>query len=294
MSAFRLALTNLIALSTLLSTCNAALAANSFVYAVPTPEHAGKFNGEMPVDRIGHMLLPRGLASFAADELQIRAVPQWMFDRNAVLKGVIVRAEGAAQSNGGFVLGGLVIMLDGLWLDKLAKANEVESIDTTDGAVWKGRILGRINDSLNFQHTDGKAETITFSKIKTISSSRAFTFNINADGVKISPADSSMSFEAKQIVLKANRKQHVFLSHARVPKSDLPGTEQGISKTALATFIGLDMISTLASPIAIPLVLNAKNQRAAKNRIAQATFQNFTSALQNNAPTPAPTTGNGM
>ena len=102
------------------------------------------------------MILPKG-AGFSGDELLIRAVPQWLFDRNIVLKGVIVRAEGAQQANG-FLLAGLVLMLDGLWISNLSKASATESIDTMDGATWQGRIIGRTGtvDALTFQHNNGK------------------------------------------------------------------------------------------------------------------------------------------
>ena len=54
---------------------------------------------------------------------------------------------------------------------------------------------------------------------------------------------------------------------ASLPKSTLPGTEPGISKSALATFIALDIINEIAPAIAIPLVLNRSTQAAALNEI---------------------------
>lgn len=282
MSSSKPAFTILLSIVLLLaSSRDFACADNLFTYTVPTAEHAGRFSGELPIDRIGNMILPKGLASFLGDELLIRAVPQWLFDRNVVLKGVIVRAEGAQQANG-FLLAGLVLMLDGLWLNNLSKASATESIDTMDGATWQGRIIGRIGtgDALTFQHSDGKTESIAFSKIKSINSGRAFTFNISTDHVKISPADNSLSFDGKQLLMKSRKARHAFWAYDHVPRSNLAGTEAGISNKALATFVGLDIISTIAPPIAIPLVLNARNQRAAKNRIAEAEFQSFTQSSQ--------------
>jgi len=261
------------------SCAQSALAASSFNYAVPTSDHAGRFEGQMPIDRIGSLLLPKGQITFAGDDVTIKAVPQWLFDRSTVLKGVVLRAEGVQQS-GGFVVGGLMVLLDGSWLANINKGSADEAIDTMDGATIHGRILGRNGDAFNFQYDDGHSETIAFGRIKSISSARAFTFNINANSVKIDPADSSMSFAATQLVLKGRQSRHSLFATASVPKSNLKGTEPGITKTALATYVGLDLFSELAAPIAIPLVLNARNQRAAKNRIAEAEFQNFTNSIQ--------------
>lgn len=272
----------MIATMLFLYSMNFACAANSFTYVLATNEHSGRFDGEVPIDRIGNLILPRGLALFSGDEVTIKAVPQWLFDRNVVLRGVIIRAEGASQSDG-FVLGGLLLILDGMWSSNLAKVALEETVDTVDGASKHGKIVGRSGlDSLSFQAGGGKIENIEFNKIKTITSPRAFTFNISADSVKISPEDKSMGFTAKALVLHSRQGRHTFglFAQNHVPRSTLPGTEAGISKAALATFLSLDFMSTIAPAVSIPLVLNARNQRAAKNKIAETEFQNFASSLQ--------------
>jgi hypothetical protein len=263
----------------LISSAQFALAASPFSYAVPTADHAGRFEGQMPIDRIGNLLLPKGQITFAGDDITIKAVPQWLFDRSTVLKGAVLRAEGVQQA-GGFVVGGLLLILDGVWLPNISKGSATEIVDTMDGASLRGRILGRDGEAFKFQYDDGHSENVAFSRIKSISSPRAFTFNISANAVKINPADSSMSFEATQLVLKSRQNMHSLWATASVPKSNLRGTEPGIPKAALATYVGLDLFSELAAPIAIPLVLNARNTRAAKNRIAEAEFQNFSNAIQ--------------
>lgn len=256
-----------------------AFAESPFVYAVPTADHPGKFGGEVQIDRIGSLLLPKGVASFSGDELSIRAVPQWLFDRSVVLKGVVVRAEGLSQEKG-IALSGLAVILEGSWLNELNRAAAEESINTINGDTSKGRIIGRADNAINFRSRDGKLETIPFSQIKTITSSRAFTFYISGNAVKINPRDSSLSFEASNIAMKPCNRNRSFLSRNRMARSGLSGTEAGISKSALATFVALDLASTLAAPIAIPLVLNAKNQRAAKNEIDRVNFATFSQALQ--------------
>ncbi len=273
----------------ILSNFQYAVAANSFVYTPPADSHPGKFSGELPLDKIGEITLPRGLASFSDDELTIKAVPQWLFDRNVVLKGAIVRAEAVPQQ-GQYVLGGLVFMLDGMWLPNLGNANAVETIDTIDGASLRGRIIGRTVDSFSFKREHGSTEELAFSKVKSIESKRAFRFNITADGVKLNPSDNSVAFDAKQIVLKPSQTSHPLLAftHPALNKSNLKGTEEGISKGAMATFVALDIISTIAPAIAIPLVINAKNQAAAKRTIARTEYQNFVQSIQ---PSPSPSSG---
>ena len=264
------------------SSAGSVQAAGSFSYALPTDKHTGLFQGQTALVRLGNLRLPQGLASFSEDEIIIRAVPPWLFDRNIVLKGVIVRAEGLQQENG-FVLGGLALMLQGLWLKDLDRTSAPESIDTLDGTTFRGRITGQNGESFTFQQNNGKTENIPFARIKTINSARAFTFNISTDNVKINPQDSSLSFTARELVMKSCNSRHVLLTASHEPASRLAGTEEGISRTALATFVGLDIMSTIAAPVAIPLVLNARNQRAAKNKISTVDFQNFAQTLQSSA-----------
>lgn len=258
-------------------------AQNGFTYSPPVDGNSGKFEGDLPLDRMGKMALPRGLASFSQDELIIQAVPQWLFDRNVVFRGPIIRAEAVPQKSA-YVLGGLALMLDGLWAGTLLGKGD-ESIDTVDGAVVRGNILGRTADTLQVKAADGGIKNVAFSNIRSIRSPRAFNFRIESDGVKINPADSNVTFVARSVVITpvaANAKS--LARRANIPRSTLAGTEPGISKTALTAFVALDIVNMITPPIVIPLVINYRNQKAAKSAIAKTEFTTFVNSLQSSAP----------
>ena len=218
---------------------NPALAQSGFTYSPPSGANPGKLAGDLAVDKIGKIALPRGVASFAQDELIIQAVPGWLFDRNVVFKGPIVRAEAVPQNNS-YVLGGLAVMLDGLWTNSVLSGKR-EAIETIDGGTVSGEITGRVSDALVVKHDDGRQENVLFSRIKTVRSPRAFIFNIQSDGVKINPADSNVTFIARSVLISPANSSLKNSRRTRVPRFALAGTEAGISKRALAVFVALDI-----------------------------------------------------
>jgi len=242
--------------------------ADTVTYTAPTKDQSGKFQGEIPLSRLNSLLLPNGLVQLADEELKILAVPDWLFDRDVVLRGAIVRAEAATRQNGS-VIGGLVYFYDGQWLANLASPRAIDVIDTIGGEEIRGHIMGKIGQAFAVKPETGGTRKIGFSEIKSINSPRAFTFNIPSTTSRIVPTDATMSFEAASILLTPTPMAGKIIASrkASLPKSTLPGTEPGISKTSLATFIALDIINEIAPAIAIPLVLNRSTQAAALNEL---------------------------
>ena len=85
--------------------------ADAVTYSAPTKDESGPFRGEIPLKSISSLLLPGGLAQLADDELKVLAVPDWLFDRDVVLRGAIVRAEAAKQQSGSVIRGFLYISM---------------------------------------------------------------------------------------------------------------------------------------------------------------------------------------
>jgi hypothetical protein len=262
--------------------------AETVMYTAPTKDQAGKMTGELPIQRINSILLPNGLVQFSDDELKILAVPDWLFDRDVVLRGAIVRAEAATQQSGS-VIGGLVYFYEGQWLSNLGSPRAVDVIDTISGEEIRGRIMARMGQAFAVRAEAGGTKKVAFSDIRTISSPRAFTFNIPSSTARLVPSDAAISFEAGSIMLTPTPIAGKIIASKRpaLPKSTLPGTEPGITNSALATFIALDIVNEIAPAIAIPLVLNRSTQAAALNELnrvgVQAAFQ------QNGGPATAAT-----
>jgi hypothetical protein len=247
--------------------CKPALA-NTITYTAPTKDEPGKFSGDIPLTKIGPILLPDGSVQFVDDELNIGAVPDWLFDRDIVLKGAIVRAELVPQQNLS-LLGGLVFFYDGQWLPNLGSLRAPDIIDTISGEHIQGRIIGRAGQAFVVKPEAGASRKVSFTDIKTISSPRAFSFTITAPTTRLVPADTSLTFDATLIKLTPTALNgHLLASRkATLPRSNLPGADPGVSNQTIATFVAIDIASDIIPAVSIPLVLNRSTQSAALNQI---------------------------
>src|SRR5262249_39918343 len=138
--------------------------------------------------------LPNGAVIFQDNQVKVMAVPDWLFDRNIVLSGPIVRAEFGAQGDRSLI-GGLAYFIQGEWLSNLASARTPDVIETLSGEFIRGRILSDLGGAFAVKPQDGPERKVEFSTIKTISSPRAFRFSIPATNVKVLPPDNSMEVE---------------------------------------------------------------------------------------------------
>lgn len=253
--------------------------ANTISYIAPVDGKSGALRGELPMARLGSLLLPRGVASFVGSNISIRAVPQWLFDRSTVLDGAIIRAElldadPRVSSNNQSVVAGLVLFFAGPWLNNLAPNKGSDDILTQDGVHHIGRVTQIRADQLVLAQGSGSIMSIPFSSVSNIVSPRAFAFNLPTQAVKPSPATGSLDFDTNQIVWRRTRHAVFSYDRASVPASKLSGTEPGITKRALATFVAVDLIIEAAPAIATPLVINKRNQRAAEKALYNAQVQN--------------------
>ena len=143
--------------------------AHSIIYSAPSDNQSGGFNGEVPVKQIGSLLLPKAVVQFKNTEVNILAVPDWLFDRSVVLSGALIKAQVDVQSKGSN-LHGLVYFMDGLWLANLSSANAPEIIDTISGERLRGRIRSRLDDAFAFKPETGPMRKLLFTEIKNINS----------------------------------------------------------------------------------------------------------------------------
>lgn len=263
--------------------------ANTITYSAPSAEQAGKFTGELPIARIGAIALPDGMLRFSDDEMVIEAVPDWLFDRERVLKGVIVRAEVAAQAKSS-VVAGLVFFLEGAWLKNLGSARTYDRIITVSGEEIVGRITARAGQGFSVQPEKGGIRKVNFSEIKTVVSPRAFAFNIATPTARLSPTDTTLTIESNLITLAPSISQFRLASRPLVPRTELAGTDPVVTKKAMATFLAIDLFSEIAPAIAIPLVMNRSTQAHALKQINDALNIQFS---QNNSSSSSASSSSG-
>lgn len=258
-----------VALSTLLA--QSVACANNMQYAPAATNQPARLTGEIPITKLGPLLLPHGLAKFRDRELVILAVPRWLFDRNPVLNGVLINAE---QS--GAVIHGLLYFYEGEWLPDLGRPKHQDLIATADGAEIRGEVLRREGASLVVKAQDDSTRNITISEIKSIDSPRAFTFVIALPATAARNAGATVEFDTDRLDLSPTRTAHSLIAHKNgaLPHSGLSGTEPGISKRALSTFVALDLINEIAPAVVAPLVLNKNTQQAGLSRLRKAVINN--------------------
>jgi len=240
--------------------------ANPVIYTAPSDNQSGAFSGEVPVKQIGALLLPKAIVQFKNIDVNVLAVPDWLFDRSVVLAGTLVKAQIDVQDKKSN-LHGLVYFSDGLWLSNLGSANSVDIIDTVSGERLRGHIRSRLDNAFAFKPDSGAMQKLSFSEIKHIISPRAYIFTISSDSSKVVPTDTSMQFDANSIAFSPTF-AHGFVSKtAKIPKSTLAGTEPGISNAEIAMLVGVNIATDLAPAIAIPLALNPGTRSQAQRQL---------------------------
>jgi len=240
--------------------------ADSITYTAPSENQSASFSGEIPIKQIGPLLLPKAVVQFKDTDVNVLAVPDWLFDRSVVLAGALVNAQIDLQNKTGD-LRGLVYFSEGEWLNNLASVNATDVVTTFDGEILHGRIRSRLDNGFAFKPESGQMRKVLFTEIKNINSPRAYIFTMPSGSSKVLPNNSSIEFDANTISFAPTFGHGSISKSARLPKSTLAGTEPGISNAQIGAMVGMNMAIDLAPAIVIPLVLNKGNETAALNQI---------------------------
>lgn len=224
------------------------------------------FEGDCEARSIGGVALPKGTVSISGNTITVNAVPDWLFDRHAVLTGVVINPK-LVTAGADNTLTGLAYFTKGEWLTNLGSNRASEIVTLSNGMALSGHIAGAGTTALDMVLADGTRRSVNFADLESITSPRAYPFKIPASSVKIEPSDGSYTAE----VAMASFSPAMFHSHLalfssnkpRVPKSTLPGTEGGISDKYIATMIATDIITgTIAPAIAIPITFTRSTLHA--------------------------------
>lgn len=231
------------------------LSLNCAAMAAPlTLAKSGELVATQPVERIGRLLLPQGQVRLRGREVEVVAVPEWLFDRHAVLKGKLVKVDTGSQT-----LTALVYFDGGDWLKDLYSGRRSrETFTLKSGGNIYGNVRSITPTDVNIEVLPGKIEKISLSEVVSIDSPFAYQATISLSQVKLSPETQELTAEGGNTVLKpvsvvgsriASNKEAI------LPPSRLPGTEGGITKAKIASMVAMDTVNTLAPLVAIPLVV---------------------------------------
>lgn len=240
--------------------------ANPLTYVAPTENQSGSFQGELPIERIGPLQLPKAVVQFEGSHVNVLAVPDWLFDRNLVLSGPLVKGQIDLQGLNS-KMNGLVYFLQGLWLTNLGSNNATDVIDTISGEQLRGRIRTELDSAFAFKPDNGPMRKLQFTDIKNISSPRAYWVSIPITSGKVVPSGNSVQFDSNSISFICTFGHGLMAAKPKTPQSTLAGTEPGISKAQIGTLIGINIANEIAPAIAIPLVLNGSTVNYAKRKL---------------------------
>jgi len=229
----------------------------------------------LPVVSIGSLLLPSGQITVDGQNVEVGAVPEWLFDRHTVLTGVLIQLDvaGAAASPAATSLNGLVYFNGGDWLKNLRRGRAKETIETADGQTYQGQIVSVTKDQISIDTLPGQSRNIALANVKNIISPCSYRFSAPASQVKLSPDTGITICDARSVTFAPAGAQPRLASAfsmrgssstpaLKLPKSDLAGTEGGITKRAIALMITADAVNTIAPAIAIPLTATLGQRRA--------------------------------
>jgi hypothetical protein len=265
-------------LSTSICLGNAALAETVSFTPEAVGTSTGNFVGQIPIASIGNLKLPQGLAVFDGHTIEIDAVPDWLFDRDAVLTGAVIHASMTA-SGANAIIKGLVFFNAGSWIRNLAAPLARDTIRTTSGGTVAGTVQAIMPDGLEILQLSGGRRKVLFSEIESITSPRAFNFAASADSLKIDPASRSFQGQSLQIAFVPMAMAGRLAMHRpSVPASHLPGTEGGVPNSVIATEVLIDVaVNVVAPAVAIPMVfgVNRNAETIAKVRAVQAETGTF-------------------
>ncbi|HEY9676673.1 MAG TPA: hypothetical protein V6C76_01630 [Drouetiella sp.] len=222
------------------------------------------FEGDVDAKSVGTVALPKGTVSISGNAITVNAVPDWLFDKHAVLSGVVINSK-LEQQGTSSVITGIAFFTKGEWLPNLGRNQASEVFTLSNGSAAAGHVLGTSATAVDIMQADGTRRTINFADITAVSSQHAFDFRIPASSVKIEPSDGSYTAEVTNASFGTSMLRGGLLaSHKpQVPKSTLPGTEGGVSNKYIAAMIATDiLVNTVAPAVAIPITFTRSTLHA--------------------------------
>ena len=129
---------------------------------IPAPdEQLSGLNLDLPAQSIGPLLLQGGLVSIYGRDVVVSAVPDWLFDKQQVLSGVLIHS--ALEATGAITtIGGLVYFIKGDWLTGLGLVTVQDVIYTNNGEAFSGQIGGYTSDGIDVLLKEGGRIKVSF------------------------------------------------------------------------------------------------------------------------------------
>lgn len=211
----------------------------------------GAVAGEMPVERLSGITVPRGRLSVDGSTLELSIIPEWQFDRKTALSGTVLQTDATVAAKTA-TISGVVYFQSGEWIKYIDDATAPDLLTLSNGVV-RGRIDNFTETDAVIKLPDGSTRNIPLADISAIKSPRAFNFRIPAHSTQALQAGTSFKADASDIYFNPTGKFY----RGRDLKSELKHNSDGDVSTAKLVAIGLGMslieLGQLAPVLAVPL-----------------------------------------
>jgi hypothetical protein len=166
----------------------------------PDPAHNSvSLEGLIPAKQFMGINLPKGSIEFVDGTVAVNIVPNWNFDRVAVLQGPIIRMTVTATDKQATV-SGIVLFTQGYWYDKYWTPGSQETVVTASGTSVIGKIVDMTTTTLTVVPAGGAAQTvIALADVKEVQSPRAYSFNVPAAAAMTIPSAASWTADAQNV-----------------------------------------------------------------------------------------------
>lgn len=216
----------------------------------------------LPVNSIGPVLLNKGSARLAGGNIDVATVPEWLFDPQIVLSGVVINSQ-IETSGPKSMITGLAYFNKGDWLNNLGSTVAKDTLYLNSGDVVTVQVGATADNALEVLQSDGTRRKIPFADIRDIRSPRAYRFSIPASSVKLPlQPGGSIDLDGSRLTFAASGSLRGRLAQKpSAPVSHLPGTEGAVSNRAIAGWLALDVANDLAPAITAPIMYSAPFKR---------------------------------
>lgn len=205
----------------------------------------------MAIESLTGVTVPRGRLEMNGNSMQLTIIPEWQFDRQLALTGIVLQTEAAVAEKNATV-SGVVYFQGGDWI-KYIDDNAAPDLLTLPASVLRGRIDSFTETEVVLKLPDGTLRNVPLAEISTIKSPRAFNFRIPARATKALSSGTSFTADATNVYFSPTGK----FFRGRVLKADLKKNSDGDVSTAKLVAVGLGMslieLGQLAPILAVPL-----------------------------------------
>lgn len=158
----------------------------------PDPAHNSvTLEGLIPVKQFMGINLPKGSIEFDDGTVAVNIIPNWNFDRVAVLQGPIIHTD-VVTAERQATISGIVLFTSGYWYDKYWTPGSRETVVTTSGTNVVGTISDMTSTTLTVTPSGGGTPVVVpLADIKEVQSPRAYAFEVPAlAATAVTPAAS--------------------------------------------------------------------------------------------------------